>query len=323
HLQVTLKKKKKALEVLYIAEVTPSDSMHYSFRRMATLSEASKPLIAVCQVTSTSSKEKNFGVCSQLIEDARRRGACMVFLPEAFDYIGSNTEETLSLGETLQGDLMQRYAKTARESGLWLSLGGFHEKGHDWENDRRIYTSHVILDSTGHIASVYRKSHLFDIDLKGSVSLMESRFTIPGPEIVPPVGTPAGKVGLAVCYDLRFPEISLALVQEGAEILTYPSAFTLTTGLAHWETLLRARAIETQSYVVAAAQTGKHNDRRTSYGHAMVVDPWGSVVAQCREGTGTCYAEIDLEYLYRIRREMPVQQHRRMDLYGKINLVKN
>ncbi|XP_029436494.1 deaminated glutathione amidase [Rhinatrema bivittatum] len=290
--------------------------------RIRAMSVLPSPLIAVCQMTSTSDKDQNFATCSRLVREAVSRSACMVFLPEAFDFIGSNTEETLSQAETLQGDLIERYSGLARECGVWLSLGGFHERGSDWENDKRIYNSHLILDSKGSVVSVYRKTHLFDVELKGQVSLKESKFTIPGPVIVPPISTPVGKVGLQVCYDLRFPEISLALAQEEAELLTFPSAFTLTTGLAHWEVLLRARAIETQCYVVAAAQTGRHNERRASFGHAMVVDPWGCVVAQCPEGTGLCYAQIDLQYLRRIRQEMPVMLHRRVDLYGKVAAVK-
>ncbi|GFR97283.1 nitrilase and fragile histidine triad fusion protein NitFhit [Elysia marginata] len=120
---------------------------------------------------------------------------------------------------------------------------------------------------------------------------------------------------------MRFPELSLALAQQGADILTFPSAFTQITGMAHWESILRCRAIETQCYVVAAAQTGKHNDKRSSYGHTMVVDPWGAVVSQCSEGTGVCVAEIDLDYLAKRRREMPVWQHRRIDLYGRVEAL--
>ncbi|XP_073493705.1 deaminated glutathione amidase [Phyllobates terribilis] len=287
-------------------------------RKMSSSGAGQKPLIAVCQMTSTSDKEKNFSTCSRLVQEASAHRACMVFLPEACDYIGGSTEETLNLAETLQGDLIQRYSGLARDCSVWLSLGGFHEKGSDWDKDRRISNSHVILNPEGHIVSVYRKAHLFDVELQSGITLWESGFTVPGDEIVPPVSTPGGKVGLAVCYDLRFPEMSLVLSREGAEILTYPSAFTVTTGLAHWEVLLRARAIENQCYVVAAAQTGVHNAHRTSYGHAMVVDPWGVVVAQCTDGTGLCYAEIDLPYLQRVRREMPVQDHRRPDLYGCI-----
>ncbi|NWY07796.1 NIT1 amidase, partial [Nothoprocta ornata] len=170
----------------------------------------------------------------------------------------------------------------------------------------------------GRRAATYRKAHLCDVELEGRVSMRESSFTNAGAEIVPPVSTPAGKLGLAVCYDLRFPELAQTLRRAGADILTYPSAFTMPTGSAHWEVLLRARAIESQCYVVAAAQTGRHNEQRTSYGHSLVVDPWGTVVAQCRDGPGVCYAEIDLEYLQRVRREMPVQSHRRPELYGTV-----
>ncbi|KAM8921521.1 deaminated glutathione amidase [Pelodytes ibericus] len=288
---------------------------------MSTMPSTSRPLVAVCQMTSTSDKERNFSVCSGLIQEAVSRRACMVFLPEAFDYIGSSTEETLTLAETLEGDIIQRYTSIAKQYGVWLSLGGLHEQGPAWESDRRISNAHVILDDTGHVVSVYRKAHLFDVDLESGVSLKESKFTIPGAELIPPIQTPAGKVGLGICYDLRFPEMSQALSQAGAEILTYPSAFTVTTGMAHWEVLLRARAIENQCYVVAAAQTGSHNPKRSSFGHALVVDPWGTVVAQCQEGTGLCYAEIQLPYLSRVRRNMPVQSHRRTDLYGKITVT--
>ncbi|NXS69988.1 NIT1 amidase, partial [Pandion haliaetus] len=305
-----------------------------------------KPLVAVGQVTSTPDKELNFAVCARLVREAARRGACLVFLPEGFDYIGSNTAQTLSLAEGLDGDLVGRYAELAKECGVWLSLGGFHERGQDWPTTQRIYNCHVLLDpagerppalprrpggprlpqtflsrtvsSPGNIVAAYRKTHLCDVELEGRVTMKESSFTNPGTEIVAPIGTPAGKLGLSICYDLRFPEISLALRRAGAEILTYPSAFTVPTGSAHWEVLLRARAIESQCYVVAAAQTGKNHERRTSYGHALVVDPWGAVVAQCHEGTGLCYAEIDLDYLHRIRQEIPVHGHRRPDLYGTV-----
>ncbi|XP_058015988.1 deaminated glutathione amidase isoform X3 [Ahaetulla prasina] len=289
----------------------------HSFPAMSSGAGGPKPLIAVCQVTSTPDRENNWAACSQLVREATRRDACVVFLPEAFDFIGSCTEETLSLAEPLEGDYLQRYVSLARECGVWLSLGGFHERGKDWESTQRIYNCHLLVDPKGCVVAAYRKIHLFDVELEGRVSLKESAFTNPGSEMVPPVHTPAGKVGLAICYDLRFPEMSLALAQAGAEILTYPSAFTVTTGAAHWEVLLRARAVETQCYVVAAAQTGQHHPRRTSFGHSMVVDPWGSIVAQCKEGPGLCFAEIDLAYLHRLRQEMPVFAHRQPRLYGR------
>ncbi|KAM6894477.1 deaminated glutathione amidase isoform 2-T3 [Lycodopsis pacificus] len=277
------------------------------------MSTSPRPVAAVCQVTVTPDKEANFSACKQLVEEAQARGASMVFLPEAFDYIGSSREETLSLSESLTGDTISKYTQLARKLEVWLSLGGFHERGHDWESDRRIYNSHVIINDEGDIVSVYRKSHLFDVELPDEgVSLKESAFTIPGPSLVSPVQTPIGKVGLGICYDLRFPELSLALRRHGAEILTYPSAFTEATGAAHWEVLLRARAIENQCFVLAAAQVGRHTEKRRSYGHALAVDPWGEVLADCGgEKPGVVLVEIDPEKVGSTRRNMPVQRHRR------------
>ncbi|KAG7241522.1 hypothetical protein INR49_025427 [Caranx melampygus] len=238
---------------------------------LSRMSTAPQSVAAVCQVTATPDKEANFSACKNLVEEAKERGAGMVFLPEGFDYIGSSREETLSLSESLTGDTISRYTQLAR------------------------------------------KSHLFDVELpEKGVSLKESAFTIPGPSMVSPVQTPIGKVGLGICYDLRFPELSVALQRNGAEILTYPSAFTVATGVAHWEVLLRARAIETQCYVVAAAQVGRHHEKRSSYGHALVVDPWGEVVGDCGgDNPGMVLVEINLGKVSSTRRNMPVQQHRR------------
>uniref|UniRef100_A0A670ZHM6 Nitrilase 1 n=1 Tax=Pseudonaja textilis TaxID=8673 RepID=A0A670ZHM6_PSETE len=213
----------------------------------------------------------------------------------------------------LIGDEDQVMVSTPRKQPLvhLISVGRFIP------SRRRVPPLLYPLPVSGCVAAAYRKIHLFDVELEGRVSLKESAFTNPGSEMAPPVPTPAGKVGLAICYDLRFPEMALTLAQAGAEILTYPSAFTVTTGAAHWEVLLRARAVETQSYVVAAAQTGQHHPSRSSFGHSMVVDPWGSIVAQCREGPGLCFAEIDLPYLHRLRQEMPVFAHRRPRFYSR------
>ncbi|KAL0970133.1 hypothetical protein UPYG_G00237590 [Umbra pygmaea] len=277
------------------------------------MSSSSHPVAAVCQVTATPDKDANFASCKRLVQAAKEGGASMVFLPEGFDYIGSSREETLDLSEDLAGDTISRYSQLAKNLGVWLSLGGFHERGHDWEKDRRIYNSHIIINEKGNIVSIYRKSHLFDVELPTrGVSLKESAFTIPGPSLVLPVQTPIGKVGLGVCYDLRFPELSLALVRQGAEILTYPSAFTVATGAAHWEVLLRARAIESQCFVFAAAQVGRHHEKRSSYGHALAVDPWGVVMGDCGgENTSMSLVEVDLEKLRVTRRNMPVRLHRR------------
>ncbi|CAL1591333.1 unnamed protein product [Knipowitschia caucasica] len=282
---------------------------------------SSVPVAAVCQITATPDKEANFSACKTLVEEAKDRGASMVFLPEGFDYIGSNREETLSLSESLDGQTVTRFSEIARKLELWLSLGGFHERGPNWNTDQRIYNSHLIINDKGEIVSVYRKAHLFDVELpEKGVSLKESAFTIPGPSLIAPVQTPIGKVGQGICYDLRFPELSLALQRQGAEVLTFPSAFTVATGAAHWEILLRARAVETQCYVLAAAQVGAHHHKRSSYGHALAVDPWGEVLGDCGgEQPGLALVPINLQKLRHTRRNMPVQEHRRhTDFYHSL-----
>jgi len=184
------------------------------------------------------------------------------------------------------------------------------------------------IDGNGEITQKYQKLHLFDVEIEGGPVLKESNSVERGSKIEDPFSTSLGKVGHLICFDLRFPEPSLALRNRGAQIITYPSAFTVPTGKAHWETLLRARAIETQSYVIAAAQCGAHNEAgtRRSYGHSMIVDPWGKVVAELggeedekRRGLDVgeiATAEIDLEYLEKVRREVPLL--RRTDVYPEI-----
>lgn len=273
-------------------------------------------------MTSTADKVENLKVCRKLIEEASSKGAKMVFLPEAFDYVANDKKESVELCESLDGGVMTAMRDVARQCRVWLSLGGFHQK--DPQGDvSHLRNSHVIIDDAGHIVEVYDKTHLFDVDIQlndGKIKeYRESAHTLRGQQILPAVDTPVGKVGLAICYDLRFSEMALALTQQmGAEILTYPSAFTVGSGQAHWEILNRNRAIENQCYVIAAAQVGQHNVNRASYGHAMIVDPWGSIVASCDFEVGVALAEIDLDWLRKIRREMPLDSHRRKDLYGTV-----
>ncbi|XP_033744984.1 deaminated glutathione amidase-like [Pecten maximus] len=279
-----------------------------------------KPKIGVIQLTCTADKQSNFDSCKQFVHQAKDKGVQMVFLPEAADYIGESKQKSMEMAESLEGETINNFRKLAQQTGLWISIGGFHQQGHE-SDSTRVLNTHVVIDNQGDIKATYSKVHLFDLDL-GDLRLCESDYTIPGNGITSPVSSPVGNIGLGICYDLRFPEMSIALTQQGADILTYPSAFTVTTGRAHWEVLLRSRAVENQCYVVAAAQTGKHNDKRASYGHTMVVDPWGKIVAECDEGPGLCVAEVDLSFLRKVRRDMPVWSHRRHDIYGHINVNK-
>ncbi|WAR25084.1 NFT1-like protein [Mya arenaria] len=276
-------------------------------------------VIGVCQMICTSDKDSNFHSAETLIKQCKTLGAQMVFMPEACDYIAESQKQSMAFAEPINGTTISKYKQLARNLSVWISIGGFHQKGLD-SVSQKLYNTHVILDSEGEVRGVYCKSHMFDLDIPGKIRLCESDYTITGDRICPPVDTPAGRVGMGICYDMRFPEMSVGLRHMGADILTFPSAFTVPTGMAHWHVLLRNRAIENQCYVVAAAQTGKHNEKRSSYGHSLIVDPWGVVIAECSEGEGVCVAEVDLQLLTRVRTQMPILNHRRPDLYGSVML---
>ncbi|RWS17276.1 nitrilase 1-like protein [Dinothrombium tinctorium] len=277
-----------------------------------------KHLIAVCQMNAKENKNDNFEVCKSMIERAAAIGCEMVFLPECFDMICDSKKKTLENIEPIVGPLITNYRQLAQKCNVWLSLGGLHEKGPKYAETGKASNAHIVINANGDIASVYRKVHLFNLDIPGVVRLVESEFSVAGDAVIDPVSTPIGKVGLGICYDVRFPEFATALAKAGADILTYPSSFTVPTGLAHWETLLRARAIENQCYVVAAAQFGTHNTKRSSYGHAMVVDPWGTVIAQCSEKSDFAVAVVDGDFLKTARMKLPIWTDRRSELYGNI-----
>ena len=220
----------------------------------------------------------------------------------------------------------------AQQSKLWISGGGVHtaatsSTAGDATSLSKIYNTHVIIDEKGQITSFYHKIHLFDVSIPGKVNLKESNTTAPGKKLVV-CDSPIGKLALTICYDMRFPEMYVELVQRGgAKVILIPSAFTVPTGIAHWHALLRARAIESQCYVIAAAQVGRHNEKRKSYGHSLAYDPWGELLADAggyendsQDGGGdelspvnvpsivTC--EIDLDLVQSVRERMPIEQHR-------------
>ncbi|CAG2159773.1 unnamed protein product, partial [Oppiella nova] len=288
--------------------------------KMSTETNASQPkktLVGVCQLSVGADKDLNFRTAESLIRKASGMGCEVVFLPECFDMICETQKDIMANTEPIDGPLISRYKQLAKETKVWLSLGGLHEKK-THSDDGKAFNAHLMIDNNGSVVSVYRKVHLFNLEIPGVVRLVESEFSTGGDRVVPPVATPAGNIGLGICYDLRFAEFAISLAKSGADILTYPSSFTVPTGSAHWESLLRARAIETQCYVVAAAQTGAHNKKRSSYGHAMVVDPWGAIIGQCSDGIGLCVAQIDLDFLQSVRQKLPVWSDRRPNLYGNI-----
>ena len=265
------------------------------------------PIVAVAQMTSTTDVERNLAAAEALVERAAARGAAFVGLPENFAFLRSEGEPVPE-PQGLDGPWVQRMAALARRLRVTLLLGSLPERV---PGDARVRNTSVLIGPGGETLAVYRKIHLFDIDLPGMEHLKESKAVVPGDEVVL-ADTALGPVGLSICYDLRFPELYRELVRRGARVLCVPSAFTERTGKAHWEVLLRARAIENLAYVLAPAQVGHHGGGRTSHGQAMVVDPWGAVVAQVPDGEGIALAELDFDRLARLRRDLPALSHRRL-----------
>ncbi|KAL3786340.1 hypothetical protein ACHAWO_005832 [Cyclotella atomus] len=328
--------------------------------------------IAISQLRSTSNKADNLIDVAKCAGWAKQSGSVMLFLPECLGFMGDNATHTLEQADTeisldnkdidqnplhkllsdaiispdanlkIEGNqnttsIVQALQFIARESNLWISGGGVHTRVPTSKSpsDQKIYNTHVIIDNNGLLKAYYHKIHLFDVSIPGKVNLQESKTTEPGTKLVL-CDSPIGKLGLSICYDMRFSEMYVDLVNEGAQILLAPSAFTVPTGKAHWHALLRARAIESQCYMIAAAQVGKHNEKRQSYGHSLVYDPWGELLADAGgfDGVGmtgiqatssddspvvtpsivTC--EIDLNKIASVRESMPMQQHRANSKYS-------
>jgi len=264
--------------------------------------------VAVVQMTSTDDVEANLLKVERFIAQAAdEERAGLVVLPECFAYLGPE-QGKFALAEALPegGPILARMARLARAHGVELVLGGFWERASD---PKKVLNSCVHLGVDGAVRAIYRKIHLFDVDLPDGTRLEESATVEPGRSLVV-TETPFGLLGLSVCYDLRFPELYRGLVDLGATALAVPAAFTLTTGKDHWHVLLRARAIESQSYVLAAAQTGLHFGTRRSYGHALVCDPWGTVLAEHGEGEGVASAWVDPAVVTSIRGSLPSLRHR-------------
>jgi predicted amidohydrolase len=265
-------------------------------------------LIAAAQMVSTADKAHNLDSALRLVRRAADLGARLVGLPENFSWMGPEAERAAA-AETLEGPTLSRMAEVARERRVTLLAGSILEQG---APGGRLYNTTVLFGPDGSRLAVYRKIHLFDVDVGDGTPYRESAAVAPGTEVVV-ADTEVGRLGLSICYDLRFPELYRRLAGGGATLLAVPAAFTLMTGKDHWEVLLRARAIENQCYLFAPAQGGRHSPQRVTWGHAMVVDPWGLVTARASEGEGLAVAAMDTELLARIRRDLPCLQHRRLE----------
>ena len=263
----------------------------------------SEVMVAVVQHCATTDVEKNLSTLELLSAQAAAEGATVICWAEAFAYLGPHAGK-LDILEHLPegGPILQRCQQLAQKLGCQLLLGGFHESVP--EDPTRCYNTSVFLSESGEVLACYRKIHLFDVDITNGPRLTESKHTARGDTAVV-CPTAFGSLGLTVCYDVRFPALYQRLVDLGAVAMSVPSAFTATTGADHWHTLMQARAIETSSYVIAPAQYGQHSAHRSSYGHSLIVEPWGSIVAELPRGDGYVMAPLDVQRVAQVRAELP------------------
>ncbi|MDR5832922.1 carbon-nitrogen hydrolase family protein [Caballeronia sp. LZ034LL] len=270
-----------------------------------TSSEGAAPFqVAALQMVSTPDRERNLAAAGQLIAEAVRRGAQLVLLPEYFCFMGFKDTDKLAIREQPgSGPIQQFLADSAREHRVWIIGGTLPLQSPEAE---RVLNTTLVFDPHGKQVARYDKIHLFNFE-KGEESFDEARTICPGSE-VRTFEAPFGRVGLSVCYDLRFPELYRELGD--CALMVVPSAFTWTTGKAHWETLLKARAVENQCYVLAAAQGGTHENGRRTWGHSMLIDPWGEIVDVKDEGPGVVLGGIDVQRIAAVRQSLPAYRHR-------------
>jgi deaminated glutathione amidase len=266
-----------------------------------------KFIAAAVQMIASDDKAANLREAMHWVRHAAAQGARVIALPEVFIWRGSKNLEH-KFGEAIPGPTSTAMAELARELGIYILAGSIIEA---IPQSEKVYNTSLFFDPAGKLLAAYRKIHLFDVDLANGTSLRESATREFGAGVVV-AETGFCKAGLSVCYDLRFPELYRGLANEGVDLVFVPSAFTAYTGQAHWETLLRARAIENQVYIVAPDQFGQSAKSFETHGHSMIVDPWGKILAELPDGPGVITAEIDLDYLAKIRDELPALKHRRL-----------
>lgn len=274
--------------------------------------------IAIVQTVSSQQVDQNLPRISELVDQAAATGATAIFLPENVAALAAS--DPRQIGDTESrgaeaGPIRSLLGERARRHGCWIFAGTMplsHRPDGTSVAGRRVRAASIVFDPDGNQVARYDKIHMFDVDVDDDQRhYLESATFEPGSDLVT-VATPLGVVGLTVCYDIRFPELFRELFFRGAEIIAVPSAFTVPTGRAHFEVLMRARAIENFCYTVAACQGGQHDSGRQTWGHSMVVDPWGEIIAEAGTGEAVLTADIDLERVAQYRRDMPVGAQRRL-----------
>jgi deaminated glutathione amidase len=273
--------------------------------------DAARLNVAIIQMNSQDDKRANIAAALDLIDRAAEVGARLVALPEVWPYLGPD-DVNRDQAELIPGPITELLAQRARRHGIYVHGGSIYETR---PGDPGMYNTTVMIDPTGEIIARYSKIHMFDVVLDGVAEYRESATVTPGDEVV--VTEIDGiLVGLAICYDLRFPELFRILALEGAQAIMLPAAFTLTTGKDHWEALIRARAIENGLYMIAPAQWGTHPPGNWCYGRSMVVDPWGTVMTTASDGVGIAHATVDPSRVAMVRRQIPSLANRRPEAYS-------
>ncbi|MBE0510844.1 MAG: carbon-nitrogen hydrolase family protein [Gammaproteobacteria bacterium] len=266
--------------------------------------------VAAIQMASGPNVNANLLEAGRLIQQAAAAGAKLVVLPENFALMGMSEQDKLRIREQPgKGPLQDFLAEQARKHQLWI-VGGTLPLSTD--NPNQVRAASLLYNDRGELAARYDKLHMFDVKITESNERYNESETIQAGNEIVVVDTPFGRLGMAICYDLRFPGLFRQMSEAGAEIIVLPSSFTAITGKAHWDVLVRARAIENLCYVIASAQGGYHANGRETYGHSMIVDPWGIVLDKLPRGSGVVVAEIDREQLHDLRRSFPVLEHRRL-----------
>lgn len=267
-------------------------------------------MVAAIQMNSSDVVQDNLAAAAKLLREARSQGAEVACLPENFAFMGRRDADKIAVAEPDgSGPVQDFLAATARELSMWILGGTINIRR---PGEQRVSNSSLLFDAQGRCAARYDKIHLFDVSIPGrNEDYRESANVAPGSAVVVS-DTPVGRLGMSVCYDMRFPELYRSMVGQGAQWFSVPAAFTVPTGRAHWEPLLRARAIENLSYVVAPAQVGLHSSGRETYGHTLIVDPWGKIEACLPDGTGLVGVDLDLAGQAATRERFPVLANRRM-----------
>ena len=267
--------------------------------------------VGVVQMDTRGDYDANMEAACRFIDEAAGKGAKLVAFPEVFNYIGTEPRDP---EEIPGGPTITLMAQKAREHGIWIHCGSISEVNPD--GDRKFNTT-ALLDPQGEVVAKYRKLHAFDITLKDGTQTRESDKMKPGSDIVM-VDTELGRLGFSICYDIRFPEMYRYMAINGCQVIFTPANFQMQTGKDHWEIILRTRAVENTCYIVAPAQIGIKRGKSMSFGSSLVADPWGTVIAKAKETAGVVMAEIDLDYLDRIRADLPCLKNRRSDIYDVI-----